>query len=411
VNFHKQKEMFVMNTLDPDPKQKPFSVTRRDLLALGATTAGLVSLSALGTLAESRMAVAATGTLNLTSWGGAYQMSQINAYEKPYTEATGIVFNNIEKSANGPALVTAQEQSGNISWDIVDMLQSPGFRLFDQGLLQEIDFDKDLAPAPDGTPASQDFVEGSLSGDGKTGGYVSTISYSTLFAYDKSAFGKEAGPKTIKDVFDVANFPGMRALQKIPAGNLEWALYADGVEIQQIYDVLKTPDGVSRAFEKLNTLKPHAIWWSQGAQPPQMLAQKQATIASAYNGRIFNAIVADNQPFDFVWDGGLYEWDGWVIPANLPKDRLEQAMKFLRFSTTTKSLVDQARYIAYSPARKSSFQQMANLTYFKDPKIHMMPYMPTSPEHLKVAIPKSVSFWSNYGPELDQRFSAWLSTS
>ena len=40
----------------------------------------------------------------------------------------------------------------------------------------------------------------------------------------------------------------------------------------------------------------------------------------------------------------------------------------------------------------------------------MMQYMPTSPEHLKASIAKSVSFWSNYGPELSQRFSAWLST-
>ena len=400
-----------MKTFDRDPEQELIPVTRRDLLALGAATAGLVSLSAIGTLAGSRMAKAATRTLNLTSWGGAYQMSQINAYQMPYTKETGIAFNNIEKSANGPALLTAQEESGNISWDIVDMLQAPAARLYDQGLLQEIDFDKDLDPAPDGTPASQDFVEGSLSGDGKTGGFVSTISYSTLFAYDKSAFGAGAGPKTIKDVFDIKNFPGTRALQKIPAGNLEWALYADGVAIPQIYDVLATPEGVTRAFKKLDTLKPHAIWWSQGAQPPQMLAQKQATIASAYNGRIFNAIAADNQPFDFVWDGGLYEWDGWVVPAGLPKDRLDETMKFLRFSTTTKALVDQARYIAYSPARKSSFTEMANLTYFKNPEIHMMPYMPTSPEHLKVAIPKSVSFWSNYGPELSQRFSAWLATS
>ena len=188
-----------------------------------------------------------------------------------------------------------------------------------------------------------------------------------MFSYDKCLPEGQA-PKTVKDVFDVENFPGKRALQKIPAGNLEWALYADGVGRDQIYEVLKTPQGVTRAFKKLDTLKPHAIWWSQGAQPPQMLAQKEATIASAYNGRIFNAIAADNQPFDFIWDGGLYEWDGWVIPAGLPKDRLEQALKFLRFSTTTHSLVEQARYIAYSPARRSSFKQMADLTYYKNPR-------------------------------------------
>jgi len=391
-------------------KQRILPVTRRDMLALGASTAGLVSLSALGSLIGVRRAYAGANTINLTSWGGSYQQSQIEGYEKPYTKKFGTGFNNIEKSATGPALVTAQEQSGNISWDIVDMLQAPASRLYDQGLLQEIDFNKDLAPAPDGTPATEDFTAGSLSGDGKKGGFVSTISYSTLFGYDKTAFPKGGEPKSIKDVFDVKKFPGKRALEKIPAGNLEWALYADGVAVDKIYDVLKTPAGVTRAFKKLDTLKPHAIWWSQGAQPPQMLAQKEATIASAFNGRIFNAIAADNQPFGFIWDGGLYEWDGWVIPAGLPKDRLAEAMRFLRFSTSAESLIAQARYIAYSPARKSSFKQMADLRYYKNPDIHMMDYMPTSPDHLSVAIAKSVPFWSNYGPQLSQRFSAWLAS-
>jgi putative spermidine/putrescine transport system substrate-binding protein len=389
-------------------EQEQFDISRRDLLSLGAATAGVVSLSSIATLMESRAALADT-TINLVSWGGAYQMSQIKGYQEPYTKMTKVGFNNIEKSANGPALVTAQEQSGNISWDIVDMLQAPAARLYSQGLLQEIDYDKDLAKAPDGSPATQDFINGSLGGDGKKGAFVPEISYNTMFSYDKSAFPKEA-PNTIKDVYDVKKFPGKRALQKIPAGNLEWALYADGVARDKIYDVLKTPAGVDRAFKKLNELKPHAIWWTQGAQPPHMLAQKEATIATAYNGRIFNAIAADNQPFGFIWDGGLYEWDGWVIPANLPKDRLEQAMKFLKFSTNTKSLVEQARYIAYSPARKSSFKLMEKLTYYKNPKIHMMEYMPTSPEHLKVAIPKSAAFWDNYGPQLNQRFQAWLSS-
>ncbi|MDE3121897.1 MAG: extracellular solute-binding protein [Paracoccaceae bacterium] len=393
-----------------DDENGALPVTRRDLLALGASTAGLVSLSALGSLVGARRAMAAGTTMNLTSWGGAYQASQINAYEKPYTKKTGIEFNNIEKSGNGPALLTAQEQSGNISWDIVDLLQADANRLYEQGMVQEIVWNKDLDPAPDGTPAWDDFTAGSLSGgDDKSGGFVSTISYNTMFGYNKKAF-PNGGPQSIKDVYDVAKFPGKRGCEKIPAGNLEWALYADGVAKDKIYDVLSTPAGVDRAFKKLDQLKPHVVWWSQGAQPPQMLAQGDVTISSAYNGRIFNAIAADNQPFDFIWDGGLYEWDGWVVPAGLPADRLKRAMDFLRFSTSTKSLIEQARYIAYSPARKSSFAQMANLTFASNPKIKMMDYMPTSPEHLKHSIAKSAAFWTNYGPQLSQRFSAWLAS-
>ena len=385
-------------------------INRRDLMALGAKTAGLVSLSSIGMLAASRAARAGAGTINLCSWGGAYQSSQVEGYEKPYTKKTGVDFNNIEKSGNGPALITAQAQSGNISWDIVDMLQAPAVALGDQGILASIDFDKDLAPASDGTPASKDFINGSLSGDGKTGPFVSTISYSTLFCYNKTAFATDHPPKTVKDVFDLKNFPGRRGLEKVPYGNLEWALYADGVPKEKIYDTLKTPAGLDQAFKKLDTIKSSVQWWSQGAQPPQMLAQKEVVIATAYNGRVFNAIAESNQPLDFIWDGGLYEWDGWTVPAGLPQDRQDLAMKFLRFSTDTDSLVRQAQYIAYSPARHSSFKKLHGLTYYKNPKIEMWNYMPTNPEHLKMAIRKNVTFWANYGPQLEQRFAAWLSS-
>lgn len=394
------------NDKDGESLIEGLGISRRDFLTLGAKTAGLISLSSLGTF-WTRQAMADAGTINLVSWGGAYQFSQVMGYEHPYTKATGVAFQNIEKSASAPALLTAQEQTGNVSWDIVDMLQAPSARLYSQGLLHEIDYDKDLDPAPDGTPATEDFVKGSLGGDGKKGAFVPEIAYDTLLAYNKTAF-KDKAPQTMKDVFDTKNFPGTRALQKIPAGNLEWALYADGVPRDKIYEVLSTPAGVDRAFKKLDTIKADTIWWTQGAQPPQMLAQGQAVFASAYNGRIFNAIAADHQPLDFIWDGALYEWDGWVIPAGLPKDRLDMAMKFLRFSTNTKSLAEQAKYIAYAPARKSSIPLVS--TYYKDPSLKMTPFMPTTPEHLAVAIPKSASFWSNYGPQLQQRFSAWLSS-
>ncbi|WP_164871782.1 extracellular solute-binding protein [Solirhodobacter olei] len=395
------------------PNSGTLPVSRRDLLALGASTAGLVSLSSLGSLIGVRRAMAAEATINLCSWGGAYQSSQINAYEKPYRRKTGFNFRNIEKSSNGPALITAQEQSGNaswVSWDIVDMLQADANRLYSQRLLQEIVWDKDLDRAPDGTPAWDDFTKGSLSGgDDKSGGFVSTISYNTMFCYNKIAF-PNGGPRSVQDVFDVAKFAGKRGLQKIPAGNLEWALYADGVAKDKIYDVLATPAGVDRAFKKLDALKPHAMWWSEGSQPQEMLAQGEVTIASAYNGRIFDAIVANGDPLGFIWDGGLYEWDGWVVPAILPKDRKKRAMEFLRFSTSTKSLAEQARYIAYSPARKSSFAQMADITYYKNTKIKMMPYLPTSPDHLKLSIAKSASFWSAHGPALIGRFQTWLAS-
>ena len=114
------------------------------------------------------------------------------------------------------------------------------------------------------------------------------------------------GPKTIADVFDLQKFPGKRGLQKNPFVNLEWALIADGVPQADVYKVLATPEGVDRAFKKLDTIKKEVVWWEAGAQPPQLLADGQVVMTSAWNGRIHNAIVQDKKPFaDHVGPAGL----------------------------------------------------------------------------------------------------------
>ena len=384
------------------------NISRRGFLDLAKGT-GLISLSTLATTWTPR-ALAATNKINLVSWGGSYQAAQKLAVEEPYTKATGVAFQNIEKAGSGPALLTAQEQTQNIAWDVVDMLKDQAALLSGQGLLAELDYDKVLEPAPDGTPASEDYIPGSLGGDGKRGALATSISTSTVLAYNKKAFGNGHVPTSVKDVFDLKRFPGRRALEKGPTDNLEWALYADGVPRDKVYEVLSTPAGVDRAFRKLDTIKSHCVWWSEGAQTPQMLAQGDAVIGSDYNGRIFTSIVEDKQPLEFIWDGAVYFWDGWVIPAGLPKERLEAALRFVRYATSTKALANQARYIAYAPARKSALKMAQNYTYYKNSSVQMMPYMPTSVDHLKIGIQKNVHFWANYGPALTQRFSAWLAS-
>ena len=56
------------------------------------------------------------------------------------------------------------------------------------------------------------------------------------------------------------------------------------------------PGGVDRAFAKLDSIKEH-VWWEAGAQPPQMLADGEVAMSTAYNWRIFNAQVVEKQPF------------------------------------------------------------------------------------------------------------------
>lgn len=346
----------------------------------------------LGLLAGTSLAHA--GEITVVSWGGAYTKSQIEAYHKPWMAKTGNAIKS-EDYNGGTAEIKAQVEAGNVSWDIVDVELSDAIRACDEGLLETIDAST-LPDGADGTPAEQDFIEGTLHDCA-----VANIVWSTIFAYDSSKMSD--GPTTMADFFDLAKYPGKRGLRKGPKANLEFALIADGVPAKDVYDVLNTPAGIDRAFAKLDTIKDSVVWWEAGAQPPQLLADGEVAMTTAYNGRIFNAVAGEDKPFEIVWDGQIWDIDLWVIPKGAKNKDL--ALDFLKFSTGTKPLADQASYISYGPARKSS-APMVGKYHNKD--IDMGPQMPTAPNNLSNAVQNDFNFWADNQDQLNERFNAWL---
>ena len=340
--------------------------------------------------------------LTIVSWGGAYTASQQNAYHNPYMKANpDVKIINDDSAAEGLAKLRAQVESGKVTWDIIDMVAADAIVACDEGLLEPIDADTWLAAAPDGTPASKDFIPGTLT-IGGTNCFIPQIVYSTTFGYRTDAFkGKQ--PSTIADVFDLKTFPGKRALEKKPIANLEWALIADGVPGKDVYKVLATPEGVKRAFAKLDTIKDHVVWWTKGAQPPQLLADGEVVIASAYNGRLFSAIVEKKQPIAMLWDWQAFDLDGWVVPKGAKK--MAAIKKYLRFATDTQRLADQAKFISYGPARNSSIAKVGNHAKLG---IDMKPHMPTNPKNAKTILIFDYVWWADHRAELDERFNAWL---
>src|SRR6476469_5837829 len=95
-------------------------------------------------------------TMTVSSWGGAYQAMQQKAWAEPYEKATGVKIIWDESSNEAVAKLRAQNEAGNVSWDVVDILAADGIRLCDEGLVEQVPFDEWLAPAPDDTSASQD---------------------------------------------------------------------------------------------------------------------------------------------------------------------------------------------------------------------------------------------------------------
>ena len=349
----------------------------------------------LGTAATVFVAgTAAANDLTVVSWGGAYTKSQVEAYHKPWMEKTGKTIIS-EDYTGGLAEVKAQVEAGNVTWDLVDLELSDAVRGCDEGLLEEID--PAILPAgTDGTPAEEDFIEGAINDCA-----VANIVWSTIFAYDKAVLAE--GPATLADFFDLEKFPGKRGIRKSPKANLEMALIADGVSHDEVYDVLGTPEGVDQAFAKLDSIKDQVVWWEAGAQPPQLLADGEVAMTTAYNGRIFNAAIGEGQDFEIIWDGQILDFDLWAIPKGAPN--MENALDFLVFSTETEQLAAQASWISYGPARRSAGPLVGT---FNDGKTEMASHMPTAEANMGTALVNNFEFWADNQDELDERFSAWL---
>jgi putative spermidine/putrescine transport system substrate-binding protein len=333
--------------------------------------------------------------ITVTSFGGSYTKSQMESQYKPFTQKTGVQVNSVDYSG-GIAQIRAQVESGNVSWDVVDLETQDLTAACDEGLLETIDLSK-VPRGADGTPVDQDFIPNAINECG-----VGNIIWSTIIAYDKTKFPGEI-PSKLVDFFDLKKFPGMRGISKRPNGVIEYALMADGVAPEDVYDVLSTDEGVNRAFAKLDTIKDSVLFWETYAQAPQMLADGEVLMTIAANGRIFTAIVEEKKPFTIIWDNQIYNMDYYVIVKGTKN--LENALEFVLFATTSQALADQTKWISYGPVRKSS---VPFITTFYGTSISMKPHMPTAPANFKTALANSPEWWADNQDEMIKRYNAWM---
>ncbi len=333
--------------------------------------------------------------ITIATWGGPYQHSQEKAYFEPFTNETGIRV-KIERYDGGIAEIRQQVMSGNSEWDLVDMTMADNRAACKQGLLERINH-AILQPAPDGTPADQDFVDGAL-----TECAVSPIVFAMVVAYNRDAFpGKR--PTEIRDLFDLQQFPGRRALQRLPEANLEWALRSYGVPRRDVYHLLSTERGLRLAFEKIDTIRDDVRWWTTVDEPLDLLVSGEVVMASVYNGRAFDGAVIHGHPIEIIWDAQIYELGAWGIPRGTPN--LDAVLSFIRFATGTRPLAEQAKYIPYGPARRSSMQLVST---HAQTGVDMRPHLPTSPANFGAAIPKDTEWYASLYDRIKARFDAWL---
>jgi len=317
--------------------------------------------------------------LTVVSFGGLNKQAQEKAFYTPFSQANNVTIEAGE--FNGEmAKVKAMVETGQVSWDVVEVESPELVRGCSEGMFEPLDWSK--------LGDKSQFVDTAISECG-----AGIFIWSTVLAYDSTKLSK--APTGWADFWDVKTYPGKRALRKSAKFTLEFALLADGVKPGDLYSVLSTPEGVDRAFKKLDELKPNIQWWEAGAQPMQWLVSGDVVMTSAYNGRV-TAAQKEGHPFNIVWGGSLYDLDSWAIVKGSKNKAL--AEKFIAFANRAENQKVFAETIPYGPTNTTALTQISAA---------VRPSLPTAPNNLKGARGVDTEFWIEHGEELEQRFNAW----
>jgi putative spermidine/putrescine transport system substrate-binding protein len=323
--------------------------------------------------------------LTVTSFGGAYGAAQQEHMIDPFMAETGV---NVlfEDYGGGIAEMKAQFEAGNILWDVVDIEVIDLERACAEGYLEILDHSV-LPAGDDGVAAADDFIPEALANECGVGNIV----WSVVFATNTD---NGPGPTTMAEFFDVEAFPGNRGLRKRPQVNMEWALIADGVAREDVYEMLATDEGQERAFAKLDTIKDDIVWYDSWSQAPVLLNDGGAAMVQSANGRIFAVIEEDGAPFEIVWDSHVYDLDVWAIMRGT--ENLDLAMQFIQSATRTVPLSGM-QDVAYGPTRRSAQALLSDA---------VKENLPTA--HLDVGLKADGIFWADFGESLGEKFNEWL---
>ena len=297
------------------------------LSVLSACAIGVAALAGgLGGVAPA----AAQTTLTVVSYGGGYQEAQDKAFFTPFAEANpSITIRQDSPSSN--AKLKAMVESGNVTWDVVLVDDSFGLDT-DAAWLEPIDY----------SIVKADHLEPYW----RTEYGVYTSTGASVIAYNTKAFPASSEPKSWKDFWNVKDFPGPRSLYSRFYYNYEAALRAADVPADEIYPA--TDEKVKLALEKLAEIKPHvSVWWTAGAQPPQLLATGEVVMALAWSGRIFDAMKeSDNVAMTFK---DAIAWgNAYIVPKGTPYRDL--AMEIINYCITQEAQERLLPIGTYGPA-------------------------------------------------------------
>ncbi len=223
---------------------------------------------------------------------------------------------------------------------------------------------------------------------------VGAFMTSVVLSWDND---KLQGTPSWADFWDVAKYPGKRGLRRDARMTLEFALLADGVAAGDVYAMLRTEDGIKRAFRKLDQLRPYIVWWERPEEATRILGEGKVLMTMAPSAEVAAADREGAHHFGMQWSESLYRVKSFAIVTGSPNTALAQ--KFLTLAGDPAAEARLFTDTAYGPLAKGALEQIPP---------ERRGQVPSNPGNLKTALAFDENFWEQNGNLLASRFEAWL---
>ncbi|MEI3162819.1 MAG: ABC transporter substrate-binding protein [Lachnospirales bacterium] len=315
-----------------------------------------------------------TNKLVFVDWGGTNTEARLEANVKPFEEEYDCDVTVVTPSDYSKLI--AMVENGTTEWDVMNCDAYWGAYAGEKGYLEPIDYN-----------VVTEKIDPSAQLENVMGAEV----YSSVLAYNTQTYDENTAPKNWADFWDTKKYPGKRAMWQYPVTVLEAALMADGVPKDQLY-----PLDLDRAFAKLDEIKDDIVWWTEGAQPSQMLSTGEADMALAWSGRILTA-QDEGSPVGLTYNNGIRIAAGWVVPKGAPHK--DMAMKFIEYVSRPESQAAFSEKIPYGSTNADATNLMSDELKNK---------IGQTDEQMAEQIYVNNEYWAEHLTEVEERFNAWL---
>ena len=322
----------------------------------------------------------AAARLMVRTPGGAFDDVKRKVVYDPFRQETGIEIVPVPATA---AKMLAMFKAGQVEIDCIDTGNDVLLQLEEAGALLPIDYKAftytDLLD-----------IEPNVRLPFQVGSFV----YAFAMTYNTGVFPTGKEPKSWAEFWDLKAFPGPRTMAGMESGapNLEIALIADGVPVEEIY-----PIDLDRAFKSLSRIKPSvAKFWDTGALSSQMMADKEAVLGILWNTRVQSA-VDGGAPLAVQWNQNQILVQSYGIPKGSKNG--DAALRFIDYSISPQV---QSRWMsAYKviPVNKKAYPSTS-----KD----MIDPATNTPWTVSKGFNTDIKWWSQNRAKVSQMWSNWV---